>query len=169
MDSSSRSKKKTFRTEAGLVRHFVRCLKGSRSPWGTVRTVCEWTYDSGTTDVLARSPDGALIAFEAKLKDWRRACLQGYRNTGYADFVYIIVPEMLAIRLRAFAEYFSRHGVGLCYCTAEGVEVVLEAPTNQPVMAWLRDRALATFEEAKDGPSKRSLQHCGLDLRTAGR
>jgi hypothetical protein len=158
---------KNFRTESGMVRYFLQCIRETRSPWGPLEIAQEWNYESGITDVLTRSADGALIAFEAKLKDWRKACLQGYRNSGFADLVYIVLPEVVAYRVRENASYFARHQVGLCVCTSIAVEIVIPAPRNEPVMTWIRNRAASEFEGAKDGVRSRSHWSSRADLRGA--
>lgn len=70
-----------YASEADLVQDFLELLQEGDSPWGAVETTTEWDYRTGITDVLARTPEGHLVAFEAKLTDWRRATHQAYRNT----------------------------------------------------------------------------------------
>ena len=155
-DPNTRTTPRKFRTEAGLVRYFLQCVRELRTPWDFTKAIKEWNYDNGITDVLAFGPDGVLVAFEAKLRDWRRACLQGYRNTTFADFVYVVLPEDVAQRARANEEYFARHGVGLCACTATGIEVLLPAPRSEPLMTWTRDRAHAAFQGVGNESKRRS-------------
>jgi hypothetical protein len=49
-----------------------------------VSFACEFDYSRGRTDVVALRDGEHVIAFEAKLKDWRTALHQAYRNTCFA-------------------------------------------------------------------------------------
>jgi len=154
-----------FDSEAELVREFLVKLKDSRSPWGPVDTAVEWDYQCGVADVLARNQSRELIAFEAKLSDWRRACHQAYRSTAYADVAYVVLPEKVANRVAKESEFFARYGVGLVSCGARSISVVIEARACEPLMKWITVKAHATFDrdsnDTSDRPEcrrKRSLQ-----------
>ncbi len=162
-----RAPPQTFRTEAGLVRSFVHCIKSGGKPFGPLQIAQEWNYESGFTDVLTCSADGALIAFEAKLKDWRKACLQGYRNTGFADYAYVVLPKEVALKVCVWEEYFARHQVGLCGFAGVTIDVLIQAPRSEPVMTWVRGRAAATFEEARNGFRRRVERDSRPDLCAA--
>src|SRR2546427_5324293 len=54
--------------------------------------------DTATTEIYTLSLHDALpISFEAKLKDWRYALDQAYRNTCFAHKSYVVVPEATAL------------------------------------------------------------------------
>lgn len=71
----------SFKTESELVDSFVGALLLGATCWGKVQLVTEWWHPSGATDVLVRTERRGLIAFEAKLSNWRVALHQAYRNT----------------------------------------------------------------------------------------
>lgn len=141
-----RSAKLEFSSEAALVDCFVSEL-GDAEPWGRVEVAREWDYRNGITDVLARDSDGELIAFEAKLADWRRAAHQAYRNTVFAQRAFVVLPSAVAGRAALQPELFSRYRIGLCSIGDAGINVLLEAPRNEALVPWLRKRATTYFSD----------------------
>ncbi len=136
----------SFRSEAELVGRIVKSLNRRTTPWGRVQLLTEWDYRSGITDILARTSRREVIAFEAKLSDWRRAIYQAYRNTTFASRSYVVLPNHIAQRARRNAEIFDGYGVGLCACDDHSISVLIDAHTSEPLMDWLTKRAHATFD-----------------------
>ena len=131
-----------FASERALVDTFVTQLEQGLSPWSPLGVVREFDYISGRTDVLSLCSDQALVAFEAKLWDWRRALHQAWRNSSFANQVYVVLPRKrgaVALRNR---EQFEALGVGLCLIDADTVEVAIESGTAAPVIPWLTNRAI---------------------------
>lgn len=139
-----------YANEADLVRDFLDSLHQGGSPWGVVEATTEWDYRTGVTDVLVRTSQGHLVAFEAKLRDWRRATHQAYRNTTFAKQAYVVMPESVAERARAHANVFSKYGVGLCSVKKNCVSIIIEAPGQgeEPLLPWMHRRAQLFFDEA---------------------
>src|SRR5438132_10558829 len=103
-----------YASERALVDEFTRALAEALHVWGTLDFAEEFYYLSGRTDVVAITEEGDVIAFEAKLQDWKEALHQAYRNTCFAHESYVVVPCHVARRaIRSDAE-FTRRGVGLC-------------------------------------------------------
>jgi hypothetical protein len=138
--------KPTFKTEANLVKRFVRSLKAGETAFGVLQITTEWDHRSGYVDVLARDSDNNLIAFEAKLKDWKRAFHQAYRNTAYANQAYILLPAKEAQKALQYREEFDLRGIGLCSIQAGRVEVLVEAAEQEALLTWLRSRAHDFFD-----------------------
>jgi hypothetical protein len=159
--------KSSFRSEAQLVRRFVGLLNQQDSPWTGVQTIREWDYRTGITDVLVRNGRNELIAFEAKLTDWRRACYQAYRTTSFALRAYVVLPEEVAQRAYKYGEFFTRFGVGLCACSSRRLSVLLEAQPAEPIMEWLTEKAHATFDGIFNAGTTRSRGQCRTRLQTA--
>lgn len=136
---------KPFASEASMVDQFVELLSNGSSPWGELQTTTEWDYRTGIADVLVRTKNGQLIAFEAKLTDWRRAAHQAYRSTTYACRSYVLLPINVAERVRAHEDIFSRYGVGLCSLDEDGVSILIEAQVTPPLLPWLYERAQSHF------------------------
>jgi hypothetical protein len=138
-----------YSKESDLVRDFLLFLKQGESPWGNVATTTEWDYRTGITDVLARTSEGHLVAFEAKLTDWRRATQQAYRNTTFVKQAYVVMPALAAERAMVHQDVFSRYGVGLCSVQENGVSIVIEAPEldEDPILPWMKRKANLFFDE----------------------
>ena len=134
-----------FVSEANMVDQFVEFLGKGQSPWGSLQATTEWDYRTGIVDVLVRTKNGQLIAFEAKLSDWRRATHQAYRNTTYARRAYVLLPVDVATRVCAHEDFFSRYGVGLCSFDLDGISILIEAHEKEPLLPWLYERAQSYF------------------------
>ena len=157
----------TFSTEANLVRSFVSGLR-SDSPWGELQIATEWDYRTGVTDVLTRNVRGDIIAFEAKLRDWRKAAHQAYRNTVFAKKAYVVLPSTIAERACLAGDLFKRYRVGLCSIENKCIRIVIEAPANEALMPWLHARAQCFFDNAACYRQRTKSPSCrGRDLRTA--
>ncbi len=156
---SSNPNSKYFATEACLVERFIGALQSGCTSFGSVQVTTEWDHRSGLVDVLARDGTQSLVAFEAKLADWRRAFLQAYRNTAYANRTYVLLPEKIAHRAMQDREEFEFRGVGLCAFDGEQVRVLIEASEQAALLAWLRAQAHEYFDalpnERCSGPNRR--------------
>lgn len=139
-----------YAKEADLVRDFLTLLQEGESPWGEVETTTEWDYRTGITDVLVRTTHGDLVAFEAKLTDWRRATHQAYRNTTFAKRAYVVMPTAAAERASVHEAIFSQYGVGLCSVEKNRVSIIIEAPEldEEPLLPWMNRKAHLFFDEA---------------------
>src|SRR6266853_5633998 len=102
-------------TEKMLVDSFVDIIEANVTHWGNLRVACEFFYSRGRTDVVALSDGNTLIAFEAKLKDWKTALHQAYRNTCFAHSSYVLLPKDTALNAMRYLGEFVSRGVGLCY------------------------------------------------------
>ena len=152
----------SFVTEAEMVEKFVDVLGKRSSGFGRVEITREWDHRSGYVDVLARDRKKSLIAFEAKLADWKRAFMQAYRNTAYADRTYVLLPSGPAERALAHRSTFEDKGIGLCRFDGKQIEVLLEAAEHPPLVAWVRKRAHEHFNE------RRTVNGSGTRRRSAG-
>ena len=100
---------RTYAKEHELVKDICAVLISRSSPWGTVRLAEEFFYQRGRTDIIAVEPTSQIIAFEVKLHKWRDGIRQAYRNTCFAHFSYLVLPEEAArIAASAIGE-FTRH------------------------------------------------------------
>lgn len=137
----------TFATEEMLVDRFVGLLEANQTPWGKVQVAREFDYCRGRTDVVAvadaETDEATLIAVEAKLKDWKCALHQAYRNTCYAHRSFVLLPKAVALTAFRFLGEFERLGVGLCYIDAAGVVVLQDSPSTPPLEPWLASDAIS--------------------------
>ena len=135
-----------FMTEAKLVDAFVQTLLSGRSCWRSVEIATEWSYSAGFADVLARNSKRELIAFEAKLENWRSAFHQAYRNCAYANRAYVLMPYETVHRALKHREDFEFRGIGLCSYRDGKVFVHIKASRQDELLAWERRRAHAHFD-----------------------
>jgi hypothetical protein len=133
----------TFTTEKMLVDSFVSLLVSNRAPWGKVRFTREFDYSRGRTDIVALAEADTLIAVEAKLKDWKGALHQAYRNTCFANQSFVLLPKATALTALAFIAEFERRGVGLCYVDGLDVVVLQDSPHSSPIEPWLASQAVS--------------------------
>lgn len=136
------------------MRRFLTVLRQGRSPWGPLDLATEWDYQAGRTDVLARTCQRSLIAFEAKLRDWKKASLQAYRNTTYAHHAYVVMPIKQAARVAVEPELFARYGIGLCGVHGDTVEVLIEGQARDAILPWVTERAQGFFDGRRHGRSR---------------
>lgn len=153
-----------FRSEAEMVRQFVSALQSRQSSFGEVEVTSEWDHRAGFVDVLARDRNKMLIAFEAKLDDWKRAFAQAYRNTAYADRAFVLLPAKPANRALAHRALFEDKGIGLCSFDGEQINVLLDSSRHQPLTAWITTRAHEHFDEqeSRTGDGTRCGCHRGM-------
>lgn len=153
-----------YKNEHNLVRRFVQGLRSAKSPWGNVGVSCEFGYERGRADVLALSEDGNhLIAFEVKLKKWREALHQAYRNTCFAHSSYVVVPRGTAETAQKYGGEFEKRKVGLCYVDYNSIVVVYEAEEQLPLEPWLFAEAEAAIRNDSRGAG-RPGKHCAQDM-----
>ena len=139
------------KTERNLVRQFVRGLRDVSCPWGKVGVSREFDYSRGRADLVVAAEDGNhLIAFEAKLKRWRDALQQAYRNLCFAHSSYVILPRRTALRAQLYAGEFAYRNVGLCYIERDRINVVLTSEKSIPIEPWLLDAALGAVKDQTD-------------------
>lgn len=132
-----------FSDEQSLVCVFVKHVQGVTSPWGEIKIKSEFFYNRGRTDLVAVSEDGKVIAFEAKLKRWKTALHQAYRNKCFADLSYVVLPEDSALCASRYSGEFVRRGVGLCFVSHTDLAIIHEAAESAPLQPWLREQAFS--------------------------
>lgn len=71
------------------------------------------------------------IAFEAKLKNWKRAFTQAYRYKWFADYSYVILDEAHAKPAIKSISHFKNHNVGLLTISIDGRIDIHFSPTRQ--------------------------------------
>ena len=127
-------------SEAWMVDVFVELLRSGQSPWGGVGVLQEFGYLRGRTDVVVTTKD-AVIAFEAKLSNWRRALDQAYRNTCFAGLSYVLLPPERAKFVMKYVGEFEERGIGLCCIDNGQLEILYASQPREPVEPWLTEQA----------------------------
>lgn len=136
-----------FRTEQILVESFLAVLEQQACPWGKVEFSCEFDYLRGRVDVIAVDPANTVIAFEAKLKDWKSALHQAYRNTCFAHQSYVVLPKSTAFTALSYLAEFEKRGVGLCYVDSGSVTILQASPSIAPLEPWLAAEVVSMLRD----------------------
>ncbi len=159
---------RNFETEAQFVDAFTAKLQTNRTEFGPLQLTTEWAYPSGFVDVLARTRRGELVAFEAKLTDWRSAFFQAYRSTSYAEHTYVLLPRSVVHRAERDGDEFRFRGVGLCSFDGRSIRVIIESVAQNPLMPWVSERAHNHFDEQNASRSCNRRSYRREDLSTKG-
>ena len=131
-----------FRSEQEMMDAVVALLASGASPWAPTHVLTEFDYASGRTDLIARLDSNMVLALEAKLTRWREALHQAYRNTCFAHQSLVVLPWKTAERANAHRHEFERRKVGLCGVKADGLVMMIEPGSVNPVLPHLTNRAM---------------------------
>lgn len=125
-----------------LVDDFISCIpKSSFAKNGLVGISKEFNYNRGRTDIILLTNSNEVIAFEAKLYKWRDALHQAYRNTCFAHYSYILLPESVAKVAIQYEAEFAQRSVGICFISNKKIVVARQADQSTPLQNWLLKRA----------------------------
>ena len=131
-----------YKLECHLVNDFEELLSSSDNPFTELRFAFEFGHSDGRVDVIARTESGDLIAFEAKLKQWRVAINQAYRNTSFSHYSYVVLPPQTVKNALRRRHEFERLGVGLCSVGPDGLVIEIPASRKAPFQPWITDTAM---------------------------
>lgn len=132
-----------YEKEYQLVEDIYAVLNSQRTPWGLVKITSEFSYQRGRADIVAINSSYEIIAFEAKLRRWRDGLQQAYRNTCFAHYSYVVLPELSAKHAyRALIE-FNRHSVGLCVVSPGCIDILIPSPQHDPIQPWLSEAVIS--------------------------
>jgi hypothetical protein len=129
-----------FRYEKDLIDTFLHHIDNSPNNWAFDIIIREFDYKNGKTDILA-SKSNHLIAFEAKLSKWKKAVNQAYRNTIYANYSYVVLPESTGSTAFQNIDFFQKHGVGLILVNNEKAWIALSANHIKTNTNWITRKA----------------------------
>ena len=121
-------------------------VTGKSSPVRCFEITREFDYASGRTDLVGLGRRDTLHAFETKLTKWRDALKQARRNSCFAHYCYVALPECVAHLALQAREEFQRHGVGLLVLTKKQVKLAIRPRRNAPLLPWLTETALELFD-----------------------
>jgi hypothetical protein len=134
---------KMYMQEKSLVNDFVCQLPDSLfSNMGQISISMEFNYNRGKADIIAMTDNGEIIAFEVKLERWRDALHQAYRNTCFAHYSYVVLPEETAQKALQFEAEFRNRSVGLCYMSDGQIVIAQNAKKTDPIQPWLLKKAV---------------------------
>jgi len=130
-----------YPSEKHLVESVSSQLSSGKSPWPPLALSHEFNFVGGRADIIALDAEGRVLAFEAKLSRWRSAVNQAYKNTAFAHFSYVVLPEPSALVAAQAPEQFRLRSIGLCAACPDGLAVVFEAPQISPLLPGLTTEA----------------------------
>jgi hypothetical protein len=125
-----------YKLEAELVDAIANYLKLAKNPFSCIDIAFEFNYKNGKTDIVATNNDGCLFAFEAKLKKWKIALFQSYRNSSFA-----LIPISQVKHAIKSSHEFEKRGVGLCSFDESSILIEIPAKKKNPIQPWLTESA----------------------------
>ena len=118
----------------------VNCLlqNGVKLPWRSSSIIRHLTEVKVTTNIVdvvyfekkGESEIGSIVAVEAKVKNWRRALQQAYRDKLFADRVYVALPEEFSAAAISNLSEFKHASVGLIIVGTNKVRPYFDPPMN---------------------------------------
>jgi hypothetical protein len=90
----------------------------------------------------------SLLAFEMKLRDWRKALGQAYRYRYFADAAYVVLPPQAAEIAKQHLSVFQKLCVGLWSFDKDSdtIRKIYTPRRAKPLSEKARERAVATLE-----------------------
>lgn len=134
-----------YPNEQSMVNALSAFLTSRVGPVRCREVTYEFDYRSGRTDLVGLGHQNSLHAFEAKLLKWRDALQQAWRNTCFAHYCYVALPELTAKAALRGRHEFERHGVGLIVLSHHGAKLAIPPRRNTPLLPWLTKAALSGF------------------------
>ena len=118
-------------------------------------------------DTRAERMKARLMAFEVKLRDWRKALAQAYRYRYYADESIVILPAEAARPAMGNRHLFRQFGVGLWTFNSDSGAICPRIAVRKqlPLNARKREQALLRIERGalhlrKLRKEAEPLEHC---------
>jgi len=140
-------KEPMFQLESQLVQKLEGILGRSDNPFAELALAGEFNYVEGKVDVVASNDNGELFSFEAKLKRWKTAVHQAFRNTSFSHYSYVVLPADAVQQAIKRRHEFERRGVGLCAVDQHGLTVHITAMRKHPLQPWLTNTAIEYIKE----------------------
>jgi len=138
--------KAMYELESDLVKDFQAVIPGVPDTFTIIAMASEFNYVEGKVDLIAKDSNGDLVAFEAKLSRWRDALNQAYRNSSFAHYSYVVLPERTLENAVTHIAEFHRRGVGLCFFGLSGLRVKIPATRRNPIQPWLTNMAFSYID-----------------------
>ena len=138
--------KAMYELESDLVKDFQAVIFGVPDTFTIIAMASEFNYVEGKIDLIAKDSNGDLVAFEAKLFRWRNALNQAYRNSSFAHYSYVVLPETALENAVSHIGEFHRRGIGLCFFGLSGLRVEIPATRRNPIQPWLTNSAMSYID-----------------------
>lgn len=138
-----------FKNEKELVTTFITHIENNQYDVKLVSWSSEFNFSGGRTDIIAGNAQKELYAFEAKLNNLGKVINQAFRNTAFANYSYVVLPENKKRAVAKFASEFKRRKIGLVFVNHEKAWTEIDAYQQLPVLPWLRDKATENLRPVK--------------------
>jgi len=136
-----------FKLEIHLVNNFNKLLNKNKNNFEIENLAFEFYYMSGRVDIIGKTNNGELITFEAKINKWRYALHQAYRNSSFAHYSYVLLPESNIKNALKNQYEFERRGIGLCSVDFNRIKIEIPASKKKPILPWLTNSAFNYLNE----------------------
>ncbi len=91
-----------------------------------------------------------LIAFELKLKDWKRAIKQAFRYKSFSNISYVVIPSVGVHLAVKNIELFRKYNIGLAgFNSLQEFEILFKPKSELPYSYNLNDKILQSFKSSK--------------------
>ena len=130
-----------YLTEESLVQDLARAVTTRNRTLHVQSVAKEFDYSSGRTDLIGLDRSQRIYAFEAKLTKWKKALEQAGRNTSFAHYAYVVLPERSSAGAKRAKGEFQRRGVGLILLGDQALKVEIEPRESKPLLPWLTENA----------------------------
>ncbi|RJQ58132.1 MAG: hypothetical protein C4517_15630 [Stygiobacter sp.] len=131
-----------FREEYQLVEKFRKTSKSKSHSFQLKKTDVEFSHLTGRTDIIGLTDDGLLIAIEAKLKNWKSALNQAYKNTSFAHYSYVLLPPTVLKPAVQNKDEFIKRNVGLLTIEKGEIQIIFNAEINAPFIPRITNEAM---------------------------
>lgn len=91
-----------------------------------------------------------VLAFEAKLKDWRSAIKQAHEYKKYADYSYVVFPSDLQPKYDVFKDFCIDNGIGVIFVSDSDFMFALRSRKSSDY-TWERVFAVGKLYSKKGG------------------
>ena len=138
-----------FLTESSLVEELLKMVTFRGALVKCEAVTLEFGFDSGRTDLLGITLESDLHAFEAKLSKWKSALHQAFKNSSFAHYVYVVMPERTSkAAIRAKLE-FEKRGVGLIILGGKSPKIEIKPRRFDPLLPWITRTAQKILKNQK--------------------
>lgn len=100
----------------------------------------------------------AIISFELKLSDWRRAAKQAFRYKSFSNIAYVVLPSKNATSALKNIELFKRYDIGLAKFDNESDFQILYKPKSSKPFSDLLNQKLVN----SIGSSRKRSKNCAI-------
>lgn len=138
-----------FETEKEMSKKFERYLKKN---FGNTY-IKEYHGLFGIPDFVWYENDRdevAIVSFELKLTDWKRAAKQAFRYKSFSDVTYVVMPEKALNAALENITMFEKYNIGLASFDIESsFKIAFKPNKSEPFSNTLRKKLLDSINRSR--------------------